>query len=229
MPLFFQFYIYLERVQSAITAETFNYAKRIVDDNVAWSESVESDKISYWLVKHYKRFLANTTYPISYDLHITTNVHTGERIFTGNVLIKLTIEQPSREIALHSRNHTIEKITLSTTAGVEIPHLNAVTDSETGILSILFLQELPSGVYDLEMDYTSELEENQLGFYRSQYTADDGTTRYLATTQFEAIDARRAFPCFDENSFRAVFNVKITHDASYNALSNMPVISVEPG
>jgi len=51
------------------------------------------------------------------------------------------------------------------------------------------------------------------------------TFRYLATTQFEATNARSAFPCFDEPVFKAVFHITVVHDVSHKALSNMPLES----
>lgn len=47
------------------------------------------------------------------------------------------------------------------------------------------------------------------GFYRSGYTTVDGETRVMASTQFEALDARRCFPCWDEPARKAVFQVTI--------------------
>ena len=52
--------------------------------------------------------------------------------------------------------------------------------------------------------------------------------RYLATTQFEANHARRAFPCFDEPSFKATFNITLLRrDFPFRTISNMPMIRTE--
>ena len=52
-----------------------------------------------------------------------------------------------------------------------------------------------------------------------------GKTKYLATTQFEAADARRAFPCWDEPAVKATFDVLLLVDRHHDAISNMSVIS----
>lgn len=63
------------------------------------------------------------------------------------------------------------------------------------------------------------------GFYRSSYTDIDGKSRIMASTQFEALDARRAFPCWDEPAAKAVFGVTLTIPSNLQALSNMPELS----
>jgi len=63
-----------------------------------------------------------------------------------------------------------------------------------------------------------------LGFYRSRYK-DKGKTKYLATTQFEAADARRAFPCWDSPEAKATFDISIITKKHFEAISNMPEIS----
>ncbi|KAM9960484.1 hypothetical protein ACTFIW_009626 [Dictyostelium discoideum] len=77
----------------------------------------------------------------------------------------------------------------------------------------------------LSIDFTGILNDKLKGFYRSKYVVN-GEDRYIGTTQFEATDARRAFPCFDEPALKSFFNIKITISSHLTALSNMDTTSV---
>ncbi|MCL4131802.1 UNVERIFIED_CONTAM: hypothetical protein GTU68_054331 [Idotea baltica] len=66
-----------------------------------------------------------------------------------------------------------------------------------------------------------------VGFYRSSYFEDD-VEIFLGTTQFEATDARRAFPCFDEPALKATFDITIAREDGMGVISNMPNISSTP-
>jgi tricorn protease interacting factor F2/3 len=76
----------------------------------------------------------------------------------------------------------------------------------------------------VDIEFVGQLNDRLLGFYRSKYT-QNGKVKYLATTQFEAADARRAFPCWDEPSAKATFDISIITENKFTAISNMPVIS----
>lgn len=60
-------------------------------------------------------------------------------------------------------------------------------------------------------------------FYRSKYSVN-GEDRYMAVTQFEPVDARRAFPCWDEPAVKARFDVTLVVPQNRTAISNMPVV-----
>ena len=63
------------------------------------------------------------------------------------------------------------------------------------------------------------------GWYRSTFNDDDGAQRVIATTQMQATDCRRAFPCFDEPEFKAVFEITLVVEPDLLAVSNGPEIS----
>ena len=79
-----------------------------------------------------------------------------------------------------------------------------------------------SGKVKICIDFKGTLNDRLLGFYRSKYKDGSGKTKYLATTQFEAADARRAFPCWDEPAVKATFDVSLLVEKHMTAISNMP-------
>ena len=85
------------------------------------------------------------------------------------------------------------------------------------------------GQAELEIEFTGILNDQLLGFYRSTFTDVDGVEQAIATTQFEATDARRAFPCWDEPDFKAVFSITLVIPEDLFAVSNGPEIGRRAG
>ena len=100
-------------------------------------------------------------------------------------------------------------------------------DEDAETVALRFDRPVPVGSASLSVQFTGILNDQLRGFYRSQYTDADGATRYLATTQFEPTDARRAFPCWDEPARKATFQVTLCVRRDLVAVSNMPVESEE--
>ncbi|XP_026687912.1 endoplasmic reticulum aminopeptidase 2-like [Diaphorina citri] len=90
-------------------------------------------------------------------------------------------------------------------------------------------------IHSVEIAFDGVLNEGLSGFYRSSYTnKETNATEWLATTQFESIDARRAFPCFDEPAMKSTFTISLGHPKKLTSISNMPLersedISTKPG
>jgi puromycin-sensitive aminopeptidase len=79
----------------------------------------------------------------------------------------------------------------------------------------------------LTIHYTGFLNNQMAGFYRSSYTNIHGQSKIMASTQFEALDARRAFPCWDEPARKAIFGLTLIVPAHLDCLSNMPTKSCQ--
>ena len=77
----------------------------------------------------------------------------------------------------------------------------------------------------LHLKFSGVISDKLAGFYRSSYeNPQTGQKEFLAVTQFEPTDARRAFPCWDEPALKATFSIELECDASHCALSNMHAI-----
>jgi aminopeptidase N len=91
----------------------------------------------------------------------------------------------------------------------------------------VFLEDVlkATGLGRLHIKYKGVLDDKMVGFYRVKYRypVPEGHEQYTAVTQFEACDARKAFPCWDEPAFKATFDIAIVTDPVYTVLSNMPV------
>lgn len=81
--------------------------------------------------------------------------------------------------------------------------------------------------YRVQIPFDGKLANILAGYYRSSYQDADGKKVWLATTQFEPSDARRAFPCFDEPAMKAKFTISIGRKEGYTAISNMPLEKTE--
>jgi puromycin-sensitive aminopeptidase len=95
---------------------------------------------------------------------------------------------------------------------------------EDEILVLEFAGELPLGEGVLAMRFNGTLNDQMRGFYRSKYEYK-GETKNMAVTQFESVDARRCFPCWDEPSFKAKFKLTLEVPSELVALSNMPIVN----
>ena len=105
------------------------------------------------------------------------------------------------------------------------PKVSYDDDLQTTIIS--FDEKLSVGSKaQLHQTFTGQLNDKMAGFYRSSYKDDDtGAVKYLATTQMEPTDARRAFPCFDEPELKATFDITLIAEKHLTCLSNMDVAS----
>ncbi|XP_062717235.1 aminopeptidase N [Aedes albopictus] len=165
--------------------------------------------------------LPNTSIPTQYTLELDTNVHLNQFSYSGRVQIQLTTLQQTKQIVV-KHTHTNQ---------VEVALVEYSIEVEREFLVIDTREALPANTnYRLLIEFTNVLRTDLTGFYRSSYQAEDGTTRYIAVTQFEASFARSAFPCYDEPWIRATFEISISCGQSYKATSNMPIaaIAIQP-
>ncbi len=143
--------------------------------------------------------------------------------FDGEQSVDLLILEATSTIVLNSIDLEISNTTLHAN-GTTLTSKSVTIDKDAETATLEFGETIQPGDARLEMVFTGELNDKLIGFYRSEYTSQDGETRYLATTQFEPTDARRAFPCWDEPAKKATFEVTLVFSDEYQAVSNTPVV-----
>jgi puromycin-sensitive aminopeptidase len=154
--------------------------------------------------------------PTGYDAEISVDLD-GTR-FAGRIQISLSLERPSDEIVLHAAELNVDRAVLSS-GGAEraAEERRLVPASETLVLR--FAEPVPAGEAVLDLSFRGVISSG----LRGMYLAGPG----LAATQFEAADARRVFPCFDEPSFKAPWRLAVEAPRGVAVLSNGKPIAEE--
>ncbi|XP_015667388.1 aminopeptidase N [Protobothrops mucrosquamatus] len=180
--------------------------------------------------------LPKTLMPTFYTISLQpflTEVGPNFYIFKGNSTVEFQCKQPTDLILIHSKklNYTLQGAFLVSLMGIDDANPPAIhntwLEEKTEYLVVKLKGNLQQNKkYQLHAVFTGELADDLAGFYRSAYT--EGTaTKLLATTQMQAADARKAFPCFDEPAMKANFSITLIHLPGYEALSNMPIKRTE--
>jgi aminopeptidase N len=137
--------------------------------------------------------------------------------FSGEEIITLELNKPESTIRLHAKELKISEAFI--TDGDSEWRAKVTLDQESEQASLEFESQLKKGTYNLNLKFSGALTDNMRGFYRSQFQVK-GKTEYMAVTQFEPTDARRAFPCFDEPAQKATFAVELAVPPGMEAISN---------
>lgn len=133
--------------------------------------------------------LPNNTWPVSYEVNLTTNIHTQtEFTFTGEVAIRFKVLTASRTITLHQRQLTILSSDLVLASNLNQPiallpfEYNQVNEFLTFTLANGDL--IVNNEYILSIRYNGTLRSDEAGFYRSSYLATDGSRRYFSLCMY---------------------------------------------
>ncbi len=160
--------------------------------------------------------LPRNVLPRRYELTLTPDL--AAATFVGSVDIEVDVVTACREVLLNAIELEVDEAWVT----VEGDRLEATVtlDEETERAHLALPGELPPGPAVVSLRFRGMLNDKLRGFYRSRFTDDDGVERFIATTQFEATDARRAFPCWDEPDCKAIFAITLVVDEDLTAVSN---------
>ncbi|XP_061173460.1 endoplasmic reticulum aminopeptidase 2-like [Saccostrea echinata] len=191
------------------------------DKNTTSEDSI-ADKHLPW--KHFR--LPSSVLPSEYDIFLHPNLTEGT--FSGKVSIKCRVVQATNFLVLHSKDLNISDVTVKSSTHSKI--LNVTRYLELKEKDQFYVQVdnvIPNDTdIVINMKFEGEFAPTCKGFYLSSYFDDrKNSTRLLASTQFETMHAREAFPCFDEPAMKAKFSVSIVREKDYFSLFNMPIRS----
>ena len=158
--------------------------------------------------------LPRTVRPLHYSISAIPDA--ANLRFTANVLIDIEVLEATDMITLNAAELVIGRARLDGGAVARV-----TTDAEAQTATFRFPDRIAPGRHRLDIDYSGRINTQAAGLFALDYTTDEGPKRALFT-QFEAPDARRFFPGWDEPQFRTPYDLRVNVPAGQQAISNMP-------
>jgi aminopeptidase N len=159
--------------------------------------------------------------PTEYSVRLVPNI--GNFTFNGRETIKIEVRRPVRELVLNSLEIEIAGAAIDEKP---VPRSSVKIDDKNELLRIALASELHAGTHTLSLSFSGKINQQGRGLFYMRYQEEGtGAKKIALGTQFEPTDARRLFPCWDEPSFRARFQLTAVVPESWLAVSNMPVES----
>lgn len=157
--------------------------------------------------------------PIAYRVALTADPSSPR--FAGTTEIDLDLKAAADSLWIHGQGLDMQEAVA--VAGGAIVQASYQQLHATGVARLVFARPLPAGRVMLKFRYTAPFMPSAAGFYRAEVGG-----QWYAWTQFQAIDARRAFPGFDEPRHKTPFTVSLTVPAGMKAFANAPEVAAEP-
>ena len=161
--------------------------------------------------------------PVEYAIRIMPDLK--KLTFTGSETVQLKAEKPFTKLVLNALEMEIAAAAVD---GQALPKTSIALDAAEQTLTLVLPNELAAGEHQLELKFSGKINAQGQGLFYAPYQ-EYGTNakKIMLGTQFEPTDARRMFPCWDEPSFRAKFQLTAVVPENFVAVSNMPVAGEE--
>jgi len=152
--------------------------------------------------------------PIHYSISIAPDAPNLR--FTGSTLIDVNVLEATDAITLNAVDLEFSSVTVDGGARARVS-----TDADAQTATFHFNEPIAVGRHRLAIDYSGKIGTQAAGLFALDYQSDQGPRRSLFT-QFEASDARRMFPGWDEPNFRTPYDLRVTVPAGQQSIGNMP-------
>lgn len=158
--------------------------------------------------------------PLAYDITVAPDA--ARLTFSGEETITVDVAAPTNILTLNAADLAIGSAVLDGTVQGAIK-----IDASSQTASFAFPQPVTKGRHTLKLSYSGKINQSAAGLFAIDYKGADGKDARLLVTQFEAPDARRFAPMWDEPALKATFKLSALAPAGQTAFSNMPVTSKE--
>src|SRR5207249_10342104 len=154
--------------------------------------------------------------PVEYSIRVVPDI--DRFVFTGMETVKLSVRSPVRQLVLNALELEITEASIDDMA---LPKSAIHINKEKELLTLALPSDLTLGDHTLALRFEGKINEAGQGlFYMHYQEQGSGATKLMLGTQFEATDARRFFPCWDEPAFRARFQLTTVVPENWLAVSN---------
>jgi aminopeptidase N len=159
--------------------------------------------------------------PTDYSVRIIPDI--DKLTFAGTETVNLNVRNRVRQLVLNALELKIEAASID---GKELPASAIKTDTKNELLTLTLPSDLATGEHKLTLHFTGKINEQGQGLFYMRYQEQgSGARKIMLGSQFEATDARRFFPCWDEPVFRTRFQLTAVVPENWLAVSNMPIES----
>jgi aminopeptidase N len=188
----------------------------LIPDSAAAQPAVRADTIDPRLPTQ----LSRTAIPHHYAITVTP--HAERLTFDGTTAIDLEVIKPTRELVLNAADLRFASATLRPAKGGSAVTGQASINADAQTATFTFPRTIAPGTYRLALAYSGKINTQANGLFALDYKNKEGKDARSLFTQFEAADARRFVPSWDEPDYKAKFDLSVRVPAPLMAVSNMP-------
>ncbi|MGI9271821.1 MAG: M1 family metallopeptidase [Woeseiaceae bacterium] len=183
------------------------------DESTDTSESTENTAVTE-AADPYR--LADNVAPTAQQLTLYIDPESAD--YSGSTRITVEVASESPHIRLHALDMEITSLAVSQNdVSLDVTH----ESGEHGLLTITTGQPIAAGSYEVQIEFSNNFNDDGVGINRTEQDGD-----HYIFSQFEAIDARQAFPCFDEPGFKFPWQMTMIVPTGVTPITNTPVVSI---
>ncbi len=170
--------------------------------------------------------LPRTAKPTHYAINVTPNA--AKMSFAAEALIEFDVLKPTFVITINAADLAFQNVSIRKIGDIAQEAVVSL-DEKAQTVSFVVKNQLKPGKYQIKAGYNGKINTQASGLFALDYKDPTGAEKRALFTQFEAPDARRFVPSWDEPNYKATFDLTATVPTAQMAVSNMPITSRKDG